>query len=102
MLSHAASSIFAKDELDDDEGNGPVDFKKEMIQRSLAKATTKAVDHIAAKAMKEDPNIFDYDGTYDEIQSSRNDSLARKFAPTSQEAPVSNDRGIECTRCGWI
>eukprot|EP01040_Poterioochromonas_malhamensis_P020317 gene20317-24224_t len=83
-----ASSIFAKDERDDDdEGNGPVDFKKEMIQRSLAKATTKAVDHIAAKAMKEDPNIFDYDGTYDEIQSSRNDSLARKFAPTNQEAP---------------
>jgi hypothetical protein len=47
--------------------------------------------------MKEDPNIFDYDGTYDEIQSSRNDSLARKFAPTNQEAPVRYDHGIECT-----
>lgn len=67
-----------------------------MIQRSLA--TAKAVDHIAAKAMKEDPNIFDYDGTYDEIQSARNDSLARKFAPTNKEAPVRNNCGMRCKK----
>jgi hypothetical protein len=63
-----------------------LDIKKELIKRSL---NTNTIDHLAAKAMKEDPNIFDYDGAYDQMQASKHESINRRFAVSAVEAPVS-------------
>ncbi len=77
--------MFARDELADDEDE-PADIKKELVRRSVA--NEKKIDELAAKALKDDPNIFDYDGAYDDMQAKKQDNITKKFAAISNDAPV--------------
>jgi coiled-coil domain-containing protein 55 len=81
-----ASSLFAKDELDEVEDEA-MDIRKQLVKRSIA--SEKAIDQYAANAMKDDPNIFDYDGAYDQMQSAKQNSMNKRFAAVSSEAPKS-------------
>lgn len=48
------------------------------------------IDRIASSALQEDPNIFDYDGAYDNIQKEKEVGLKAQFASkTTAEPPVS-------------
>jgi len=85
--------IFQVDDDDDDEDvSKSKDFKtinQEVFRKSIA--TTKGgFDKLAVDALAEDPNVFDYDGSYDEFKKDEKSRLANLCQqPSSQkEAPV--------------
>jgi hypothetical protein len=83
-MQKKSSSIFSDDNEQEDEL--AVDLKKQLIDRSLKNADK--LDAAAIKALKDDPNIFDYDGAYENIDVERKKATAKKVE--TQEAPVSN------------
>lgn len=74
---------------DDDDDTAPsfVDARKAMVQKSFAASAAK-VDAFAASAMKEDPNIFDYDGAYESMQATKSEETTKRNVAAQSDAPV--------------
>ncbi|GLE01474.1 hypothetical protein PINS_up010304 [Pythium insidiosum] len=65
-------------------------FSRENVRQRVGQDASRSVNQALVaqthkKALEEDPSVFDYDGVYDEIQSSRQDKLSKRKAEREAE-----------------
>ncbi|TMW61588.1 hypothetical protein Poli38472_012779 [Pythium oligandrum] len=66
-------------------GDAQMDPRRRVVHEAARSVQQALVDRLHEKALAEDPSVFDYDGVYDEIQSSRQDKVSRRKAQRETE-----------------
>ncbi|KAH9699516.1 DUF2040 domain-containing protein [Citrus sinensis] len=68
----------------DDDGGGDDDVEGEISRQAIKNRALKEIEEQQRKALAEDPNVFDYDGCYDEMKQK---SVRRKVQDRADTQP---------------
>lgn len=68
----------------DDDGGGDDDVEEEISRQASKNRALKEIEEQQRKALAEDPNVFDYDGCYDEMKQK---SVRRKVQDRADTQP---------------
>merc|ERR1712076_12951 len=78
-------SVFGDDSSDDDDARAKKAVNKDIDDESSKKLSMKQAQIEIQKALKEDPNVYEYDEVYDQMEEKKKENNMKILGGTSME-----------------